>query len=95
MKQSGWSKSLVRFYHYRTHTGQEVDLLLECGLNIVGIEVKAASTVTQEHFKGLRHLADELGERFQRGIVLYTGNQTVAFGKQLWAVPISALWQAD
>jgi predicted AAA+ superfamily ATPase len=94
MKQSIWSKASVRLYHYRTHTGQEVDIILEKGINIVGIEVKAASTITQEDFKGLRHLSDELGKNFHRGIVLYTGNQTAAFGKNLWAVPISALWQA-
>jgi hypothetical protein len=41
---------------------------------------------------GLRHLRDQLGERFGAGIVVHTGPDTLPFGDRLWAVPISALW---
>jgi hypothetical protein len=34
-----------------------------------------------------------LGERFLRGIVLYTGDQPVPFGSNLYALPVSALWR--
>jgi len=34
-----------------------------------------------------------LGERFLRGIVLYTGDQPVPFGSNLHALPVSALWK--
>lgn len=94
MKQAGWSEKQVRLSHYRTHAGQEVDLVLEAGLRVVGIEIKAASSLTAEHTKGLRHFRDELGERFHRGIVLYTGRQTAKLDDQIWAVPLSALWEA-
>jgi predicted AAA+ superfamily ATPase len=94
MKHAGWSEKPVRISHYRTHSGQEVDLVLEAGLRIVGIEIKAASALTAEHTKGLRHLRDELGERFHRGIILYTGRQTAVLEERIWAVPISALWEA-
>lgn len=92
LKQSGWSENQVKLSHYRTHTGQEVDVILESKNLLVGIEVKAASTVTSDHFKGLKHLQEIAGKRFHRGIVLYTGEQVVGFGNQLWAVPVSALW---
>ncbi len=95
MKQAGWSDKTVRLSHYRTHAGQEVDLILEMGVQMVGVEVKAASSLTSDHFKGLRHLRDELGAAFHRGIVLYTGRQTVAIDDRIWAVPISALWEAN
>lgn len=62
---------------------------------MVGIEIKAASNLTSEHFKGLRHLKEELGERFHRGLILYTGSQTAAFDEKLWACPVSALWEAN
>ncbi len=93
LKQSGWSQSPVQLSHYRTHTGYEVDVILESRNRLVGVEVKAASTVTQEHFKGLRHLQETTNKQFHRGIVLYTGQYTVPFGKQLWAIPLSALWE--
>jgi predicted AAA+ superfamily ATPase len=62
---------------------------------VVGIEVKAVSTVRAEDFRGLRHLAERLAEDFVVGIVLYTGDQTLSFGPKLRAMPINALWHAS
>jgi predicted AAA+ superfamily ATPase len=95
LKQTGWSSREVRLSHYRTHAGQEVDVILEAGQRVVGLEIKAASSLTPDHFKGLRHLKEALGERFHRGVILYTGSRTVAFDEKLWACPISALWEAN
>lgn len=44
---------------------------------VVGIEVKAASTVGRDDFSELRHLAQRLGDDFILGLVLYTGQQIV------------------
>jgi len=55
--------------------------------------VKASTSVNARDFRGLKAFADVAGARFHRGIVLYGGLQTVPFGPNLWAVPISALWQ--
>ena len=94
IKQSTWNEPRTRLCHYRTHTGQEVDIVLESGQQIVRIEVKSASTLTQAHFKGLRSLQQDAGDAFHRGLVLYTGNQVIQFDERLWAAPISALWQS-
>jgi predicted AAA+ superfamily ATPase len=61
---------------------------------VVGIEVKASSTVRPDDFKGLRHLAARLGGDFVAGVVLYTGTQTLPFGDRLRAMPVSTLWEA-
>ena len=61
---------------------------------IVGIEVKASSTVKSSDFKGLNYLSELLGDRFLRGIVLYTGDQPVPFGSNLYALPVSTLWES-
>jgi len=37
------------------------------------------------------HLADALGDRFDRRIVLYLGDQAVPFALRLLAVPVSTL----
>ena len=74
----------------------EVDILLENPVGeVVGIEVKASSTVKAHDFKGLKYLSDLLGKRFLRGIVLYTGDQPVPFGSNLYALPVSALWRSS
>lgn len=93
-KQAAWNRARPHLYHFRSHAGQEVDIVMEGpGGDIVGIEVKASSTVTWADFKGLKYLQDALGKRFHRGIVLYTGSEAVPFGKGLEAVPVESLWR--
>jgi hypothetical protein len=92
-KQAAWSKEHPQLFHWRTHGQQEVDLVLEAGGRLVGIEVKAGTTVTLDDFKGLRALADDAGRRWVRGIVLYSGSQLLPFGGNLVAMPVSALWR--
>ena len=93
-KQIGWSTAAPALHHFRTHEGDEVDLVLERRSGaLVGIEVKSAATVTGTDFKGLRALAQAAGRRFHRGVVLYTGTEVVPFGPRLHAVPIEALWR--
>jgi predicted AAA+ superfamily ATPase len=81
-------------FHFRTHGGREVDIVLEADDGrLVGIEVKAAATVGVADLKGLTTLREVAGKRFHRGVVLYTGRETLPFGSDLWALPVSALWQ--
>jgi predicted AAA+ superfamily ATPase len=93
LKQAEWSKTRPHFFHYRTQKQQEVDLVLEDGRgHLVGIEIKKSASPTANDFKGLRFLSEQTGKKFIRGIVLYTGAESVAFGTNLHAIPISALW---
>ena len=93
-KQIGWSDSRIRLYHYRTTTGREVDILLEDATGrLVGLEIKASSTVVQKDFSGLNAQSEDTGQRFVRGIVLYAGEQPVSFGERSVALPVSALWR--
>lgn len=93
-RQQTWSDERVDLYHYRDHSRFEVDAVLENRRGrVVGVEVKAASTVGPDDFRGLRRLADRLGDDFVVGLVLYTGTATLPFGDRLRAMPVSALWQ--
>jgi predicted AAA+ superfamily ATPase len=95
LKQRGWSRLQPSLFHFRTHNGDEVDVVLEDPSGrIVGVEVKATSSVNAGHFNGLRALADAAGNRFVRGIVLHAGASAISFGMKLMAVPIPALWSA-
>lgn len=93
-RQLTWSRQRADLFHYRTKDKTEVDIVLENRRgNVVAIEVKAASTVRTEDFRGLRHLAERLGDDLIAGLVLYTGQQTLPFGPRFRAMPISALWE--
>ena len=92
-KDIGWSATRPSLFHYRTHTRQEVDLVLESPAgDVVGIEVKASSSVHGSDFKGLRSLSEASAGRFVRGLILYGGSQVVPFAENLHAVPLSILW---
>ncbi|MEV6864741.1 ATP-binding protein [Streptosporangium subroseum] len=94
-RQLTWSEERVELFHYRTKDKVEVDAVLENRQGrVVGIEVKASSTVRPDDFRGLRHLANRLGDDFVAGVVLYTGTQTLPFGERLRAMPVSSLWEA-
>jgi len=93
VKTAPLSRLRPTLHHFRTGAGAEVDIVLETRRrDLVGIEVKAASTVQAADFKGLQELRSLVGDRLKCGVVLYTGRETVPFGDGLWAVPIPALW---
>ncbi|NLE40145.1 MAG: ATP-binding protein [Pirellulaceae bacterium] len=93
LKQLGWSQRKCGLFHFRTTSGQEVDLVLEdASGQLVGIEVKAGATVDRHDFRGLKTLAETVGDRFARGVVLYMGPTPVPFAERLHALPIHWLW---
>lgn len=70
-KQLTWSTERATLWHSRDRGGAEVDLVLEhADGRICGIEVKATSTPRAEDLRGVRYLADRLGDRFQFGVLL-------------------------
>lgn len=93
LKLSAWADESVSLFHYRDRDKFEVDFILEnTAGQIVGVEVKAAASVTRRDFGGLERVASAARTAFVQGIVLYDGAQTVSFGESLRAVPLSALW---
>lgn len=93
LKQISWSKTQPQIHHFRTQTGQEIDFLLERrDGSIVCIEVKSGQKVDAASFKTMKMLEAEMKRKFLRGIVLYDGNEVIPFDKNLYAVPIQALW---
>ena len=93
-KQQAWSETLPSLYHFRTTTEKEVDAVLEApDGRVVGIESKSSSEVSMSDFTGMKELATLARDDFHRGIVLYTGQETVSFGEKFTAMPVSALWQ--
>ena len=93
-RQASWDPLPTSFFHYRDRDRVEVDIVLERGPRAVaGIEIKAAATVRNSDFRGLRKLKKLTGERFAAGVVLYDGETTVNWGDSLYAAPIRRLWE--
>jgi predicted AAA+ superfamily ATPase len=94
-KQSTWSTTLPELFYWRTASGQEVDVVLEDRAGrVVGVEVKAAATLSANDVRGLQALAIAAGKHWVRGVVLYAGTEVIPFSGNLHGVPLSRLWSA-
>lgn len=94
-KQRGWTEHPARLYHYRTHGGEEIDLILEDRAGrIAAVEVKASESITTNDAKPISKLRDELGDRFVRGAVVYAGGEFIPIGDRVFAVPMGELFAA-
>jgi len=93
-REASWYEDEFKFYHYRTRDQKEVDIVIERGATqLVGIEVKASSTVTTSDFYALRQLKNYAGSRFEKGVVLYDGETSLGFGDEMYAIPIRFIWE--
>ena len=93
LKQASWTADIAGVGHWRTHDGHEVDLAIEHHDGAVtAFEVKSAARVTARDARGLRALRDALGEGFNIGIILYTGELTYRLDERIIVAPIDLLW---
>ena len=92
-KQASWLDKDLVFSHYRDKDKFEVDCIVELAdKSCFAVEVKASATLNPSDFKGLKRFKNIAKGRFKKGVLLYCGNQTQAFGEDLIAIPLSALW---
>ncbi len=90
VKQAGFEDAGPAIYHYRSAEGVEVDAVIEPrGGPICAVEVKATATLTS---RGLRSLAQALGEEFGARVILHTGEEAVRLAPTIWALPLAVLW---
>ncbi|MDP3558826.1 MAG: DUF4143 domain-containing protein [Legionellaceae bacterium] len=94
-KQATWSINTVELYHFRNARKKEVDLVLEqSNGQIIGIEIKASSSVNSADFNGLACLAEFAGTRFAHGVLFYSGQEVLPFTvgeRRFYALPIGLL----
>ena len=84
----------VRFCHYRDSRGREIDLLLERpDGRLIAVETKAGATVRPTDARWLAWMRDLIGDRFELGIVLYTGQHPHRLAERIVALPLSSLWE--
>lgn len=62
---------------------------------VAGVEVKSSATIKASDFRGLKAPREMLGDRFLRGFVLYAGTEALAFGADVFALPVSSLWSVE
>jgi len=80
-------------YQYRDREKREIDFIVERNdKKLLGIEIKAGHNVSKDDFKHLEWFKNHLAKKQFKGIVLYSGEHIIPFGKDMLAVPTAALW---
>ena len=94
--EAQWSRIHPDLFFWRTSgkEAHEVDLVLVHDDALIGIEVKSSGKLHQGDFKGLEALKNK-DSRFKKGFVVYTGNKILQHSSDMWAIPVSALWEKD
>lgn len=69
---AGLSPSL---FFYRDTNGNEVDLIIKAGRNLVPVEIKSAATFTEEFLKGVERFREAAGARASKGYIMYNGRE--------------------
>jgi hypothetical protein len=94
-KQCAWRVTRPELFYWRTVSGREVDVVLEDRTGrLASVEVKSVATLGSNDVRGLQTLASSVGKNWVRGVVLYTGAETIPFSDNLHGIPISRIWSA-
>ncbi len=94
LKLLSFSNFSAQLSHFRTSDNKEIDFILErSNGQLAAIEVKAGKQVSLSDFKHIQVFQQLCSDQFICGVVLYQGHEVVAFGKNLFAVPLTALWR--
>lgn len=81
----------ARLHFGRTHTGHEVDFVLELGGRLVAIEVKMSPTLSGRDFRGLSAFRETFGDRVVACRLLDAGREVRTVDRQTAAVPLQIL----
>jgi predicted AAA+ superfamily ATPase len=74
------------------YQGREVDFIVENPKGeAIGIEVKLSGTIDEKDWASMKVLKETLGNKFKKGIIIYTGTEQIQAGRDLWALPVNYL----
>lgn len=96
LKQASWRDDIREVGHWRTHDGQEVDLVAETvDGSVIGFEIKAGREVDRKALAGLVALRNSLGDQFRAGFLLNTGTEAYRIDDRIFVCPADRLWQIN
>jgi len=75
------------YYHWRTHAGAEVDLILERDGALFPIEVKCKSHPTRADASGIRAFRQSYPDKqIMPGLIIHAGEETYPIDEETWAI---------
>ncbi len=95
LKQLQKELTVPATWHYRRHSGAEVDLVLERDGKLFPIEVKATSNPMPRDAVGLTAFQTEYGAHSVDGLLVHAGDRVLRLGEHCWAVPFDLMATAE
>lgn len=91
LKQISYTFSGYTLFHYRTLSGQEIDFIIEKNNGeLIAIEVKSHHMPQQKDVLRIKEFMDH--NNVCLGIIFYQGDKVIPVEKNIYFVPIHALW---
>ncbi len=87
-----WTFFLDPFRVHSTHAQAEIDFVLARGRPMIGLEVKANSTVRPSDAKGIEELASQFPRECPFGVMLYPGRLVLPLTEHAATVPLAAFF---
>ena len=81
------SEPRAEILFWRTHSGEEVDFLIELGGRLLPVEVKTASRVTPRDARHIRTFRGQYRDAVLGGLVLYGGREVFWLAEGILAAP--------
>ena len=76
--------------------GNEVDFVIEDPRGeTIAVEVKLAGTINEKDWSSMLVLQETIGNKFKKGVVIYTGSELIQLSRKIWAVPVNYLWENE
>ncbi len=92
--QAEWMDESIQLSQYRDKDQVEVDLVIEQGRNVYGVEIKKAVSIQEKDGEGLKRLALQAGQHFKGGVLLYCCNNALPLKTEhCIAAPMDYLWR--
>ncbi len=78
-------------YHYRQHSGAEVDLIIEKDGKLFPVEIKSSTKAHPMDARSIRIFQEKEKDRAQTGLVVYAGEELLRLNERCLAVPFDWL----
>lgn len=91
LRQLQKEQTVPAAWHYRRHSGAEVDLILERDGKLFPIEVKATSNPTDRDARGVTAFQEEYGKQAAPGLLVHAGDRVLRITERCMAIPFDLL----
>ncbi len=75
-------------FFWRDKTGNEIDLIVQIGGDLLPVEIKSSKTYSREFTNSIKKWCSLKGNTADRGMVIYAGAESIGINKTVCTVPL-------